>query len=285
MRNRGGTDDEDVLASIRRLVQAELGSLGEPPSGMRGAARRAEVPDALVLTPALRVSSERAAPQAGAHRPAASPPQRPAEKVVLPPRERPAEVRRRTLEERIAELEAAVDPRQPSEWEPDGSEDQGQHAPNAVILSHPRARRRPSRPTGPSTEALAQRARALSGEGAAERDEGQGGDRRVVGFGRRAAPDESRAPERTPRADQTPREAAQTPRETQPSAAGDVTRPAQGVRPPSLADMIDEAMIREIVAEVVREELRGRLGERITRNVRKLVRSEIRRILATDGRL
>ena len=47
--------------------------------------------------------------------------------------------------------------------------------------------------------------------------------------------------------------------------------------------VMDEDMLRAVVAEIVREELQGPLGERITRNVRKLVRREIYRILETRG--
>ncbi len=46
-------------------------------------------------------------------------------------------------------------------------------------------------------------------------------------------------------------------------------------------DVLDEAMLRELVSDIVREELQGALGERITRNVRKLVRREINRALAS----
>ena len=46
--------------------------------------------------------------------------------------------------------------------------------------------------------------------------------------------------------------------------------------------ILEEEVLRRIVAEAVREELQGALGERITRNVRKLVRREIRLVLAVD---
>ncbi|WP_133169911.1 hypothetical protein [Shimia abyssi] len=46
------------------------------------------------------------------------------------------------------------------------------------------------------------------------------------------------------------------------------------------AAVIDEDILREMVADIVRQELQGALGERITRNVRKLVRREIHRALA-----
>lgn len=51
-----------------------------------------------------------------------------------------------------------------------------------------------------------------------------------------------------------------------------------------LADdtIIDEAMLRDMVADIVRQELMGALGERITRNVRKLVRREIHRALSAQ---
>lgn len=44
-------------------------------------------------------------------------------------------------------------------------------------------------------------------------------------------------------------------------------------------DVLDEAVLRDIVRAVLREELQGHLGERITRNIRKLVRAEINRSL------
>ncbi|HCQ64683.1 MAG TPA: hypothetical protein DIU07_05675, partial [Rhodobacteraceae bacterium] len=43
--------------------------------------------------------------------------------------------------------------------------------------------------------------------------------------------------------------------------------------------VIDEAMLRELVAQLVRDELQGTVGERITHNVRKLIRREIARAL------
>jgi len=43
--------------------------------------------------------------------------------------------------------------------------------------------------------------------------------------------------------------------------------------------VLDEEMLRTMVAQMIREELSGTLGERITRNVRKLVRREIQRAL------
>ncbi len=49
------------------------------------------------------------------------------------------------LEDRIAELEAAVS-RTPDDWEPDGSEDQAQHRPDKIVYRNPElAKRRTSR--------------------------------------------------------------------------------------------------------------------------------------------
>ncbi|WP_375175314.1 hypothetical protein [Pseudooceanicola sp.] len=48
------------------------------------------------------------------------------------------------------------------------------------------------------------------------------------------------------------------------------------------ATILDEEMLRDLVAEIVRQELQGALGERITRNVRKLVRREIHRALTAQ---
>lgn len=49
---------------------------------------------------------------------------------------------------------------------------------------------------------------------------------------------------------------------------------------PSDVTVIDEEMLRALIAQMVREELRGQLGERITQQVRKLVRAEIAKALS-----
>ena len=71
-----------------------------------------------------------------------------------------------------------------------------------------------------------------------------------------------------PRDEQTTHDAA-TEAETEPSDGGTA--------------VIDEDMLRDMVAEIVRQELQGALGERITRNVRKLVRREIHRALISQN--
>lgn len=92
-------DVEDVLSSVRRLVSSELPRKSRPdlPAG----------PGALVLTNDQRVNT-----------------------VVE--REHTA----KSLEDRIAELEAAVSSRL-DDFEPDGSEDQAQHRPDRIVFTRP----------------------------------------------------------------------------------------------------------------------------------------------------
>lgn len=90
---------EDVLSSVRRLVSNEMPRNRRPdlPKG----------PGALVLTDAQRV-------------------ERPVSKGLAA----------KSLEDRIAELEAAVSARD-DEYEPDGSEDQAQHRPDRIVYTRP----------------------------------------------------------------------------------------------------------------------------------------------------
>ena len=44
--------------------------------------------------------------------------------------------------------------------------------------------------------------------------------------------------------------------------------------------VLDEHMLRAIISDVLNEELRGQLGERMTRNIRRLVRREVQRALS-----
>ena len=92
---------EDVLSSVRRLVSQEIPKR-ETPKPM------ASDDGALVLTSQDRVEAD--------------------------PK---ARYDTRSLEERIAELEAAVD-NSSSEFEPDGSEDQAQHRPDRIVFTRPR---------------------------------------------------------------------------------------------------------------------------------------------------
>ncbi|MCL4186433.1 MAG: hypothetical protein KJZ85_02405 [Rhodobacteraceae bacterium] len=130
---------EDVLSSIRRLVSEEgrppraaaagggerlvltpaqrVPAAHDPVAAIRAAARRLAEPAAASAPPPAASSAPfAAATPAGSHAPSAT-----------PASER-AEGRRPTLEEAIAELEAAVAASH-GEWEPDGSEPQADTAP------------------------------------------------------------------------------------------------------------------------------------------------------------
>ncbi len=128
-----------MLSSVRRLVSSEL------PRHMR-TGRRAD-PGALVLTDSQRVE--------GKQKPEPTP--------------KPDGPKRVSLEERIAELEAAVSG-SAEEWEPDGSEDQAQHTPDRIVYKssrdiEPSSRRRSLRlseialiETGPANESMSEEA-------------------------------------------------------------------------------------------------------------------------------
>lgn len=106
--------EEAVLDSIRRLL-----SDGQPPE--RTPERDSIGNEKLLLTPALRV--EEAPPVAHAQRPLAT--QRPVSQPAAG----------WSLEDRIAELEAAVG-NTSGEWEPDGSEDVDQERPSRFVFQH-----------------------------------------------------------------------------------------------------------------------------------------------------
>lgn len=92
---------EDVLSSVRRLVSQEI---PKPP-----VAKAPPDDGALVLTSKDRITADHT-----------------------------ARVTARTLEQRIAELEAAVD-NASDEFEPDGSEDPSLHQPDRIVYTRPRS--------------------------------------------------------------------------------------------------------------------------------------------------
>jgi len=179
-----------------------------------------------------------------------------------------------TLEDRIAGLEAAVAQRE-DDWEPDGiGDDDNAGAPvealrwedsDAAKAGWEAAADRPDEDAQPVID--------LSAYAEAEPE--------VV------APAEIDLPEEAPEPE------AEAGEHLEPAAAADQAN-SKSDADPELAQglaldprvfgaedsVIDEEMLREMVAEIVRQELQGPLGERITRNVRKLVRREIHRALA-----
>lgn len=221
---------DDMLASVRRIVATGDDGANGADSGK------------LLLTPAFRVAET---PE-------------PEKAPAAPQRDFP------TLAERIAELEAAVGESR-ADWEPDGSEDQAQHAPDAVVLPLDlSARRKSAQPLDPPTNE-ADLVFAVPGEPEATD----------------SAEDEAMTSDTAP-----------TPVKSEPPAANTAPPMAtfrhrggtEPLTPQSPNDdeplLLEEAALRELVAEIVREELQGGLGERITRNVRKLVRAEIQRAFA-----
>ncbi|MEO1239824.1 MAG: hypothetical protein AAFW64_09280 [Pseudomonadota bacterium] len=206
---------DDILSSVRRIVSTELDAASDTAAGK------------LLLTPALRVPSDEAGPTAGA-----------------PARDYP------TLEDRIADLEAAVGADQ-AEWEPDGSEDQTQHKPDGVVL--------PIRPEDPQETAPMPDLEDAAFEDAMDE-----------------AAEEKTAP--APANLSEPREPVSPPLATFRHRGGAAS--IDNVLAEDEPAILDESGLRDLVAEIVREELQGGLGERITRNVRKLVRAEIQRAFA-----
>lgn len=121
-------EDQEVIESIRRLVtdrSAALRSRSRP-----SPVSPVDVPDKLVLTPALRVEPGPAADATPTEADAADLPsventdERSEESVVA-----------WSLEDRIAELEAALGGAT-GDWEPDGSEDADQETPRQFVFAH-----------------------------------------------------------------------------------------------------------------------------------------------------
>jgi hypothetical protein len=178
----------------------------------------------------------------------------------------------RSLELRIAELEAAVDDTA-DEWEPDGSE--VQDIPDEVIFHHHAAARTARTPdpdplTRPTQAPDPTDAPVEAATGMPEPDDDQTA----------AAPDPEPAsdPDVDLTADASDWEDVMISRPDDAHAfGGDDVDDAEVLEEESV---IDEAILREYVAQLVREELQGPIGERITHNVRRMVRREIARALA-----
>lgn len=251
-----GADVEDVLASVRRLISNDgRGTRVAPAKAASSGDGR------LLLTPALRVEGSHV-PQADAE-----PELTGTDDTV------PATEVNNSLEQRIAELEAAVS-RSPGDWEPDGSEDQAQHRPRRMIRS-----RDPDAPHQPPLK--------LSRLAPVEMPLDAGP---VIDDAFRLVEDD----------DPDAIEDAEIVSTIPPAQAVDDAdlhdddeeladeerepRTARRVRELYGDELDDEVFadeaLRLLVSALIREELQGELGERITRNVRKLVRREIQRALA-----
>ncbi|WP_319824421.1 hypothetical protein [Thalassovita sp.] len=246
-------DIEDVLSSIRRLVSEEARPQSAP--------KPAVANDRLVLTPALRVMETDRPEEV----PSGSAPLETVEADTDQPQElpRPELVEghelsglkvdgtgRRNLEARIAELEAVIADRG-GQWEQDGEEG--------------------SDNAGGPVSGLAWDAEPSFAHQSVE-----------------LPVDELEFEPAEPAEIETVTEVEDRfePDDYEPEAlTEDEADPAEdGPEDDPLATdiVVDEEMLRNLVAEIVRQELQGPLGERITRNVRKLVRREIHRALTSQ---
>lgn len=253
---------EDVLSSIRRLVTE--GTEQRVPD-------KPTTPEKLILTPALRVEDTPAA-----NAPA---PQTPVAKAGVDSGVGAAKWDEISLEQRIAELEAAVAYVE-EDWEPDGSEMErrdlsfediedveveGGEGPAEFLRAEPRP--------GEETEAEVEVEEALTFDAVAAEDPAPRGPELVEPL---PEPDEPVTLEAQPEVEDLPQ--VDTPDEAEDEPDSDANM-FSGDAPDM--DVLDEETLRQLVNDIVRQELQGELGERITRNVRKLVRREINRAMAT----
>ena len=185
-----------------------------------------------------------------------------------------AQVEHMSLEERIAELEAAVGAQSDAgeEWEPDGSEDLSAEIPKDMPVGfdgseasvlHFRAPQQ--KDADPMDDATSQEAPEVP-EAAAEIS-----DAEII---EETSGSES-AVETTVEAEQA--EAVEVP------AFDDNDAPDldEDLSPAGYPDdeIMDEEALREMVSQAIRDELQGAMGERITRNLRRLVRREVQRAM------
>ena len=246
--NKPHPEADAVLSKIRSIVTRTHDAAQEE--------REAPRAERLLLTPSLRID----------HQSADDDP----EIADLPPRRRPRVTTRTltaeriTLEQRISELEKAVS--DDGSWEPDGSE--------TVDVETPQRFPFPFRPEPEIEEATILENPIFVPEREPDPEPAREDDSAHFAF-------------RSDRADREP-SATEPEFAPQPVADDDQDEPPTAGEPEktSLVDLpeesvIDEDMLRDIVAEIVRQELQGELGERITRNVRKLVRREIHRAIMT----
>ena len=191
-----------------------------------------------------------------------------------------------SLEERIAELEAAIE-QAPQEWEPDGSEDGTSDE---------------TRPIGHFSASPAEQDDETDPSPAGQADDalfGPAKTGKAPAVGRPVTPEAPMPAEDLTSEDHDDGVKSDSAfdaeaDETEWSHQDDMTMSPEGSGPSEtsedveeggnfLADdeaMMDEEALREMVGDLVREELQGVLGERITRNVRRLVRREIQRAMA-----
>jgi cell pole-organizing protein PopZ len=256
---------EDVLASIRRLVADE-------PAEDKAVQPATAKTDALVLTPALRVADT--ATETPASKPKPTMTEQASNPVSAMPLTAPDPAD--TLEERVADLETAI-AQTDDEWEPnDSEEDAFGDVSNSIDWQDT---------LGPQEENDDEQAIHAPQDNAADEapyweDAVPHEDPAAVTslYQDTAEDDAAAAAEFVTAAEAILDETAAGIEDTLSAAVLDDLNQLDESNP-SQASVLDEAMLRELVADIVRQELQGSLGERITRNVRKLVRREIQRAL------
>lgn len=300
---------EDVLSSVRRLVSKQAGSAGDRVGAEMNhqAETQVEAEDAheaeqiadekLLLTPAFRVEDRETESEV---KPVEDP-EPPIETMdaddealSATPDQSKGSVW--SLEERIAELEAAVGGHV-DEWEPDGSEDVSAEVPTSfpIPTAEPRDDGAHDVADAPDPEGEREE-KADAAEDVAEDQPAEPVEAEAP-----APPKEDTAEEDAAEAEATPEPPyvdmpgsnivfahqapeAQSSADAQADAAETAEDGAEDATSAIELDDLTEEMLRDLVGDIVRDELQGALGERITRNVRKLVRREIQRALAT-GRI
>lgn len=191
-----------------------------------------------------------------------------------------------TLEETIAELEAAVT-HTSGDWEPDGSEeapvvDWSEAAAQAGIFAS-RIRRpvlvadmvEDAEEVPQDTPFRHRRAMRADAHSSMQPDSEAEHEAETDAF--RAAFDHAET------ASEAPERSAEAARDDRAASAEQAFGAMDAASLLGEDAILDEAALRELVAEIVREELQGKLGERITRNVRKLVRREIYRVISSES--
>jgi hypothetical protein len=290
-------DIEDVLSSIRKLV-AQSGHQVMPESVEKPLRSVKSDPiDRLVLTPAFRVREpvvDSPEPDALKMPPVFTPPM--GETAPdLSTLDFPAPVNdvaandladRASLEATIAELEAAVTETE-DEWEPDGSENEGQLGSSVTsAFLHKLDARQAKTPEDAVSDAVTDHiaetiadeiAQSLPQQTNAVETEAEIVEEPVaqvdVAFSHTRF-DEVYDPVAEATADAAEQETG--------DVFGDELAPDPefgAVATPAGGQLVDPDALRALVGEMIREELQGEMGERITRNVRKLVRREINRVI------
>ena len=302
---------EDVLSSIRRLVS-------EDPSPLLKRKRIAEgAKERFVLTPALRVPG-----QDGVANGEAEVTTEAEAEVTAPAEPENGQVaeHRQTLEQRIAELESALQ-QAPDEWEPDGSEVAESDRP--VMPSFESVREEPDAVDEDQDEQAEELAQVTDEDAVTpefnQQAEVEDSAPEPVDTAKPNQVDVEPEPEPEPEPEMVEKQDSDAESEAEPAEwqdagaeefAGIETEDAvldEGVADAVASDdpaddadapaseatddtesldmfaedaVLDEAALRDMVSDLVRDELQGVLGERITRNVRRLVRREIQRALA-----